>query len=351
MSTARGAAGGARARAPRGRQAGRVVRPGRPHRQPTSSPPASCRCATGQLITTGKVGGEVTAEEATDCAQQCALNALAAVKRRGRRPVRGHARRQGGRLRGIHARLHRPAGVANGASELLGEVFGDAGRHARSAVGVPCCRSMHPSRSSSSSRSPDGSRGVGCPRRSSRQRAGTPTAPSSRSTPRDASTVVLLRDGATGPEVYLLRRHLGMAFAAGMCVFPGGGVDPRDSDARVGWAGPSPREWADAARRATRRRRGRWCAPRCARRSRSPACCWPGRPPTTVVADTTGDDWEADRQALEARELSFTDFLDRRGLVLRTDLLRLWGALDHPGVRAAALRHPVLRRRAARGAA
>jgi hypothetical protein len=44
----------------------------------------------------------------------------------------------------------------------------------------------------------------------------------------------------------------------------------------------------------------------------------------SVVADTTGADWETDRAALEARELSFTDFLDRRGLVLRTDLLGVW---------------------------
>ena len=43
-----------------------------------------------------------------------------------------------------------------------------------------------------------------------------------------------------------------------------------------------------------------------------------------VVADTTGDDWEADRVALEARELSLTDFLERRGLVLRSDLLGAW---------------------------
>ncbi|MGS7457680.1 NUDIX hydrolase, partial [Mycobacterium tuberculosis] len=43
-----------------------------------------------------------------------------------------------------------------------------------------------------------------------------------------------------------------------------------------------------------------------------------------VVADTTGDDWEADRVALESRELSLTDFLLRRGLVLRTDLLGIW---------------------------
>ena len=35
-----------------------------------------------------------------------------------------------------------------------------------------------------------------------------------------------------------------MAFAGGMCVFPGGGVDPRDFDAEIGWAGPPPAEWA-----------------------------------------------------------------------------------------------------------
>ena len=49
--------------------------------------------------------------------------------------------------------------------------------------------------------------------------------------PRDASTVVLLREGDGQPgglEVYLLRRVDQMAFAAGFCVFPGGGVDPRD---------------------------------------------------------------------------------------------------------------------------
>ena len=43
-----------------------------------------------------------------------------------------------------------------------------------------------------------------------------------------------------------------------------------------------------------------------------------------VVADTTGDDWEADRVALESRELSMTAFLEQRSLVLRTDLLGPW---------------------------
>ncbi|HET6698921.1 MAG TPA: RidA family protein [Nocardioidaceae bacterium] len=91
----------------------------------------------GQLVTTGKVGGEVTPEEATECARVCALNALAAV------------RAEIGELSAIKRIVKVVAfvastpdftgqpGVANGASELFGEVFGDAGQHARSAVGVP----------------------------------------------------------------------------------------------------------------------------------------------------------------------------------------------------------------------
>ena len=62
--------------------------------------------------------------------------------------------------------------------------------------------------------------------------------------PRDAATVVLLRASDAGPEVYLLRRQTSMAFAGGMCVFPGGGVDERDDDPALAWAGPSPSEWA-----------------------------------------------------------------------------------------------------------
>ena len=49
-----------------------------------------------------------------------------------------------------------------------------------------------------------------------------------------------------------------------------------------------------------------------------------GAGPDSVVADTTGDDWEADRVALESREVSLTAFLEKRSLVLRTDLLGAW---------------------------
>ena len=56
-----------------------------------------------------------------------------------------------------------------------------------------------------------------------------------------AATVVLLRASGDGPsaapEVYLLKRATTMSFAGGRYAFPGGRVDPRDSDASVAWAG------------------------------------------------------------------------------------------------------------------
>ena len=90
----------------------------------------------GQLIQAGKVGGEVTQEEAVECARQCALNALAAIKAE---VGELSAVKQVVKVVAFVASTPDFTGqplVANGVSELLGEVFGDAGRHARSAVGV-----------------------------------------------------------------------------------------------------------------------------------------------------------------------------------------------------------------------
>lgn len=90
----------------------------------------------GALPATGKVGAAVSPEQAKELAQQCALNALAAVK-----SVVGDL----GKVRRVvkvvgfvasDPSFTAQSGVINGASELLGEVFGDAGVHARSAVGV-----------------------------------------------------------------------------------------------------------------------------------------------------------------------------------------------------------------------
>jgi enamine deaminase RidA (YjgF/YER057c/UK114 family) len=90
----------------------------------------------GTPLHTGKVGAEVTQEQAVECARQCALNALAAI------------RAEVGELSAVKRVVKVVAfvasapdftgqpQVANGVSELLGDVFGEAGQHARSAVGV-----------------------------------------------------------------------------------------------------------------------------------------------------------------------------------------------------------------------
>ena len=92
---------------------------------------------SGELMVTGKVGGEVSEEEAVACAQQCALNAIAAVKAeigdldQVKRIVKVVAF-----VASTPDFTGQPR-VANGASELFGHAFGEAGIHARSAVGVP----------------------------------------------------------------------------------------------------------------------------------------------------------------------------------------------------------------------
>jgi len=148
--------------------------------------------------------------------------------------------------------------------------------------------------------------------------------------PRDASTVVLMRGAEpSGIEVYLLRRALGMAFAGGFCVFPGGGVDRRDFDTGIGWVGPSPEDWARDLDTSVEHATALVCA--AVRETfEESGVLLAGPTDDTVVADTTGEDWEADRQRLEAREIAFTDFLASRDLKLRTDLLRWWGSWITP---------------------
>jgi 8-oxo-dGTP pyrophosphatase MutT (NUDIX family) len=140
---------------------------------------------------------------------------------------------------------------------------------------------------------------------------------------RDAATVVLLRDGHRELEVYLLRRAPTMAFAAGMHVFPGGSVDSRDGSPDVAWAGPPPTEWARALGCSESLARALVCA--AVRETfEESGVLLAGRSPDSVVADTTGEDWERDRQSLLDRTVSMAALLEVRRLVLRSDLLRPW---------------------------
>ena len=89
----------------------------------------------GTIAATGKVGQEISPEEAKAHARTCALNALAAVHDLVGVDAVTRVVKVVGFVASAEGFTGQPA-VINGASELLGEVFGDAGRHARSAVGV-----------------------------------------------------------------------------------------------------------------------------------------------------------------------------------------------------------------------
>src|SRR3984885_11954401 len=150
--------------------------------------------------------------------------------------------------------------------------------------------------------------------------------------PRDAATVMLLRPaggggaggGASGGlEVYMLRRKPSMAFAPGAFVFPGGSVDARDADEQVAWAGPDPAEWGQIFDAPPELARALVCAA-IRETFEESGVLLAGPSADSVVADTTAADWEADRHALLDRSLSLAEMLARRGLVLRSDLLRPW---------------------------
>ncbi|MGU3433102.1 RidA family protein [Actinomycetes bacterium M1A6_2h] len=89
----------------------------------------------GKLPLVGKVGAEVSAEQAQDLARTCALNAIAAIDALVGIDSIVKVVKVVGFVASAPGFTGQP-GVINGASNLLGDVFGDAGVHARSAVGV-----------------------------------------------------------------------------------------------------------------------------------------------------------------------------------------------------------------------
>ncbi|ALG14475.1 NUDIX hydrolase [Kibdelosporangium phytohabitans] len=140
-------------------------------------------------------------------------------------------------------------------------------------------------------------------------------------TPKDAATVVLLRDTAAGIEAFLLRRVLGMAFAGGMSVFPGGGVDKRDADADIAWTGPKPEWWAEKFACTVPLARALVCA--AVRETfEESGVLLAGPDEDSVVSDTAP--YAPARKSLVDREFSFAQFLADARLVLRADLLRPW---------------------------
>jgi len=154
---------------------------------------------------------------------------------------------------------------------------------------------------------------------------------------RAAATVVLLRPAGETFEVYVLRRATTMVFG-GVYAFPGGGVDPGDRPAtlrtdwseRLGLPDEQAHAVVGAAARELFEEAGVLLAGPVAEADRTVSDgSLTGVISHTPDADeTVGDvseaDWEADRAAVQRRELTMTDLLRRRGLRLRDDLLLPW---------------------------
>lgn len=140
--------------------------------------------------------------------------------------------------------------------------------------------------------------------------------------PRQSATVLLLRDGAGGVEVYLLRRVRGMPFAGGMTAYPGGGVDVRDADVNLSWTGPGPAEWAESFHCDERLARELVCA--AVRETFEESGVLLATATDGSAVDPASPEWEADRLALMAREKSLSEVFAAHGVTLRADLLRPW---------------------------
>jgi enamine deaminase RidA (YjgF/YER057c/UK114 family)/8-oxo-dGTP pyrophosphatase MutT (NUDIX family) len=292
--------------------------------------------ADGKLPAVGKVGSEVSAADAAGMARTCALNALAAAAAAagGLDAIRRIVKVTGfvASAPGFNGQPQ----VVNGASELLIEVFGEDGRHARSAVGVaelpldapveveliaeirdlaqPCEQALMTEQRMTR---------AAVPRKMAQRAREIAAGRLSPAVPRDAATVMLLRQ-ASGVEALLLRRAAVLEFAPGACVFPGGSVDECDTDPEIGWAGPSPADFAEQLGASPEHSRALVCA---AIRETFEECgvllAGPKEPsPTALVHDSAA--LAQDRHSLLEGSTSFAGVLNRRGLVLRADLLTPW---------------------------
>ena len=140
--------------------------------------------------------------------------------------------------------------------------------------------------------------------------------------PRDAATVMVLRDAPGGVEVLMLRRTAAMKFAPGAYVFPGGSVDPADFSVETGWHGPSAADFG--ARLGCSAVLARALVSAAVRETFEESGVLLAGLPDGTLAAPSGKSWEADRMALAAGTLPLAGLLTRRELVLRADLLVPW---------------------------
>ena len=147
---------------------------------------------------------------------------------------------------------------------------------------------------------------------------------------RNAATVMIVRPaegragegGAAGVEVLMLKRPAAMKFAPGAYVFPGGSVDLADGEAEIGWHGPSAYDFGQRLGATSELARALVCA--AVRETFEEAGLLLAGTPDGELAVPDGPGWAEDRAALTAGQVTLAQLLDRRGLVLRADLLTPW---------------------------
>ncbi len=137
--------------------------------------------------------------------------------------------------------------------------------------------------------------------------------------PRFASSVVLLKDGPTGVQTYMGYRR-GVS-PLGIVAFPGGSIEPVDDDA-VDWLGPTPTMWAKSMGLTDEVLARRHVVAAIRETFEETGILLAGADASSLVEGVQGQDWMKAREAIASQEKSFPEMLAKRGLALRTDLLK-----------------------------
>ena len=296
----------------------------------------------GKLPAVGKVEDEVSAQDAAGMARTCALNALAAAA-----SAAGglEAIRRIVKVTGFVASAPGFGGqaqVINGASELLIEVFGEDGKHSRSAIGVAEPPLNAPveveliaevrdlaGTSETSTSEPAAmnepqmaASGAAVPHKLAERARQISDGRLSPAVPRDAATVILLRQAGSGVEAFLLRRTAELEFAPGAYVFPAGRWTP-GTPTRASGGRDHPRPILAPCSRAAGPCAGAGLrgGPETFEES-GVLLAGPSNSPADLVSDSAA--LAGDRHALLTGSASLGEVLARRGLVLRADLLTPW---------------------------
>lgn len=137
--------------------------------------------------------------------------------------------------------------------------------------------------------------------------------------PRPASSVVLIRDAAIGTEVYLSYRR--GESPLGVIAFPGGSVEEHDDDA-FPWYGPSPAQWAASLATNDHEVARRFVVAAIRELFEETGVLLAGPDASSLVEGTRHPDWMKEREAMAAGDKTFAEILTKRGLGLRTDLIK-----------------------------